>query len=73
MEEQVYLLFTKIRYYNTNFFGIKSIHYETIQSGAIDFDTLQKRIESSSKDENVVEQYYYILDMHRVLNKNTKI
>jgi len=73
MEEQVYLLFTKIRCYNTNFFGIKSIHYETIQSGAIDFDTLQKRIESSSKDEDVIEQYYYILDMHRVLNKNTKI
>ena len=73
MEDKVYLLFTKIRYYNTNFFGRKSVHYETIQSGAIDFLTLQDRIESSSKDENVVEQYYYILDMQRVLNKNTKI
>jgi hypothetical protein len=73
MEDKVYLLFTKIRCYNTNFFGIKSIHYETIQSGAIDFDTLQKRIELYNQDENTIEQYYYILDMHRVLNKNTKI
>ena len=73
MEDKVYLLFTKIRYYNTNFFGRKSVHYETIQSGAIDFLTLQDRIELNSKDEDVIEQYYYILDMHRVLNKNTKI
>ena len=70
MEEKAYLLFTKVKYYNTNFFGIKSIHYETIQSKAIDYDTLQKRIELSSKDENVIEQYYYILDICRVTKQN---
>ena len=73
MEEKVYLLFTKVRYYNTNFFGIKSIHYETIQSGRIDYDTLQNQIELYSKDENTIEQYYYTLDMCRVVNKNVKI
>jgi len=70
MEEKVYLLFTKVRYYNTNFFDRKSVHYETIQSKAIDYDTLQKRIKLSSKDENVIEQYYYILDMCRVTKQN---
>jgi hypothetical protein len=70
MEEKVYLLFTKVRYYNTNLFGRKSVHYETIQSKAIDYDTLQKRIKLSSKDENVIEQYYYILDMCRVPKQN---
>ena len=39
MEEKVYLLFTKVRYYNTNFFGIKSVHYEWVQSRAIDYKT----------------------------------
>ena len=73
MEEKVYLLFTKIRYYNTNFFGRKSVSYETIQSGAIDYDTVQKQIELYSKDDNTIEQYYYTLDMCRVVNKNTKI
>ena len=73
MEEKVYLLFTKIRFYNTNFFGIKSIHYETIQSGTIDYDALQKQIELYSKDENTMEQYYYTLDMCRVVNKNVKM
>ena len=70
MEEKAYLLFTKVRYYNTNFFGIKSIHYETIQSGRIDYDTLQKQIELYSNDENTIEQYYYILDMCRVPKQN---
>ena len=73
MEEKVYLLFTKVRYYNTNFFGRKSVHYETIQSGAIDYDTLQKQIELYSKDDNTIEQYYYIWDMCRVVNKKTKL
>jgi hypothetical protein len=73
MEEKVYLLFTKVRYYNTNFFGRKSVHYETIQSGTLDYKTLQKRIELNSKDENVIEQYYYIWDMCRVVNKKTKL
>ena len=72
-EEKVYLLFTKVKFYNTNFFGIKSIHYETIQSKAIDYDTLQKQIELYSKDENTMEQYYYTLDMCRVVNKNVKM
>lgn len=70
MEEKTYLLFTKVKYYNTNFFGIKSIHYDTIQSKAIDYDTLQKRIELSSKDENVIEQYYYIMNICRVPKQN---
>ena len=73
MEEKVYLLFTKVRYYNTNFFGRKSVHYETIQSRAIDYDTLQKQIELYSKDENTIEQYYYIWDICRVVNKNVKM
>jgi hypothetical protein len=70
MKQKVYLLFTEVRYYKTNFFGRKSVHYETIQSKAIDFDTLQKRIELYNQDENTIEQYYYILNMCRVLNKN---
>jgi hypothetical protein len=72
MEEKVYLLFTKVRCYNTNFFGIKSVHYEWIQSRAIDYDTLQKQIELYSKDENTIEQYYYFWDICRVVNKNVK-
>ncbi len=70
MKQKVYLLFIKVRYYKTNFFGRKSVHYETIQSKETDFLTLQDRIELNSKDEDVIEQYYYILDMQRVLNKN---
>ena len=73
MEEKVYLLFTKVRCYNTNFFGMKSVHYETIQSRAIDYDTLQKQIELYSKDDNTMEQYYYTWDICRVVNKNVKI
>lgn len=70
MEEKVYLLFTKVKYYHTNFFGRKSLHYETIQSGRIDYDELQKQIELYNNDENTIEQYYYIWDMCRVAKQN---
>ena len=70
MEEKVYLLFTKVKYYHTSFFGRKSVYYEWIQSKAIDYDTLQERIELYSKDENTIEQYYYTLDMCRVTKQN---
>ena len=69
-KQKVYLLFTEVRYYHTSFFGRKSVHYETIQSKAIDYDTLQERIKLYSKDENTIEQYYYILNMCRVAKQN---
>ena len=70
MEEKVYLLFTKVKYHHTSFFGRKSVHYEWIQSKPIYYKTLQDRIELNSKDENVIEQYYYIWDICRVPKQN---